>query len=74
MKAREYFKKLKIARKSKQVNAMKLQCVFRCYSAKKALERLYKEKYDRLKPHACSERNMRKRAGKKREIAYPILA
>ncbi|KAL7450418.1 hypothetical protein ACHAWC_002336, partial [Mediolabrus comicus] len=52
-KAREHFKKLKIARKRKQANAMKLQCVFRCYSSKKALERLYKEKYDRLKPHAC---------------------
>ncbi|KAK1732437.1 endoplasmic reticulum-Golgi intermediate compartment protein [Skeletonema marinoi] len=52
-KARVLFKKLKKARKQHQVSCRKLQCAFRCFAAKKARARLYKQKFDRLKPQAC---------------------
>eukprot|EP00984_Skeletonema_dohrnii_P026743 scaffold16135_cov126-Skeletonema_dohrnii-CCMP3373.AAC.3 len=52
-KARVLFKKLKKARKQQQVSCRKLQCAFRCYTAKKAREKLHKQKFDRLKPQAC---------------------
>lgn len=53
-KARELFKKRMMARKQQQVSCRKLQCAFRCFSAKKARERLHKQKFDRLKPQACT--------------------
>jgi len=52
-KARELFKKLKLARKQQQVSCRKLQCAFRCHSSKKVIARLRKQKYDRLRPQAC---------------------
>lgn len=52
-KARELFKKLKLARKQQLVTCRKLQCAFRCYAAKKARRRLHKQKFDRLRPLAC---------------------
>ena len=52
-KARGLFKRLKLARKQQQVSCIKLQCAFRCYSSKKAMKRLHKQKFDRLKPQAC---------------------
>jgi hypothetical protein len=51
-KARELFKKLKLTRKKQQASSIKMQCAFRCYLSKKALERLYKQKIDMLKPHS----------------------
>lgn len=52
-KARELCKKLMLSRKQQQVCCLKLQCAFRCYSSKKVMARLHKQKYDRLKPQAC---------------------
>lgn len=52
-KARELVKERKMTRKRQQVSCRKLQCAFRCFSAKKARERLLQQKLDRLKPQAC---------------------